>query len=165
MTSLPTVTPLMLHQDSNSAPEWRRPRGSVWANVWLILKAVKEQSRSQPTPKCQVPYIISACIFCRGTPAIPFAPLWSLPTGQKGQDIREERMVLAGSPKNAQKVNMQSGNLDNYSEFSHHHSLTLMLIYWLCHSLSVSDLWSCVFTSEPGFVKLVWWVGNWTFEA
>lgn len=57
------VTLLVPHQDVDSAHEWRRPRGSVWGNVWLIVKAAKEHSRSLPTPKCHSRYIIPACIF------------------------------------------------------------------------------------------------------
>lgn len=111
MMSLSTVTLLMLHQDINSAHEWRRPRGSVWANVWLILKAVKEQSRSQPTPKCHSPYIIPACIFHRGTPAYTRLP--ALPTRQKRSRHSRVENGSASWPSITQRVSKESGNLDS----------------------------------------------------
>lgn len=82
--------------------------------------------------------------------------------------IREERMVLASKPCNTQKVSMGVLTLHEWEfwtigEFSLCLSLTLMLKYWLHHSLPVSDLWSCTFKSESGFVKLFWSVANWTF--
>lgn len=146
MMSLSTVTLLMLHQDINSAHEWRRPRGSVWANVWLILKAVKEQSRSQPTPKCHSPYIIPACIFHRGTPAYTRLPV--LPTRQKRSRHSRVESGSASWPSIMQSVSKESGNLDSERmSFLDPHCVTWMLIYWLCHS------YSCVFNAEFGFAN------------
>lgn len=44
---------------------------SLRTNVSLILKAMKEQSRSKLTPKCPSPYIIPAYIFQCDTPDLP----------------------------------------------------------------------------------------------
>lgn len=64
-TTIPSaVTPLACRMKTSIQPMSGADLGaSVWGNVWLILKAAKEQSRSLPTPKCHSRYIIPACIF------------------------------------------------------------------------------------------------------
>lgn len=157
--SLSTVTLLMLHQDINSAHKWRRPRGSVWANVWLILKAVKEQSRSQPTPKCHSPYIIPACIFRRGTPAIPLTPRSRVfQQDKKVKTLQSRECFWQTRPSIMQKVSMESWFGQYENELSWPRSLTWMLIYWLCHSWSRSDLWSSVSSQS---LALLNWYGEW----